>query len=118
MTEDEEALFGAMEEREVLALGWLFMSSVDLHTHCSYQMMLPEAIAIVLAPRSTPNIGIFRLTDPMGVNLIANCDGGLGFHPHPDLPNDMPIYRNAEAESGGHVSLMEGVGDLTVVDLR
>lgn len=26
------------------------MSSVDLHTHCSYQLMLPEAIAIVCAP--------------------------------------------------------------------
>ena len=28
-----------------------FMSSVDLHTHCSYQLMLEEAIAIVCAPR-------------------------------------------------------------------
>jgi hypothetical protein len=27
------------------------MSSVDLHTHASYQLMLPEAIAIVCAPR-------------------------------------------------------------------
>lgn len=26
------------------------MSSVDLHTHCGYQLMLDEAIAIVLAP--------------------------------------------------------------------
>ena len=28
-----------------------FLSSVDLHTHCSYQLMLPEAIAIVCAPK-------------------------------------------------------------------
>lgn len=28
-----------------------FLSSVDLHTHCSYQMMLPEAIAIVCSPK-------------------------------------------------------------------
>ena len=28
-----------------------FMSSVDLHTHCSYQIMLDEAIAIVCAPK-------------------------------------------------------------------
>ena len=27
-----------------------FMSSVDLHTHYSYQVMLDEAIAIVVAP--------------------------------------------------------------------
>lgn len=28
-----------------------FLSSVDLHTHCSYQLMLPEAVAIVCAPQ-------------------------------------------------------------------
>ena len=28
-----------------------FMSSVDLHTHCSYQLILPEAIAIVCSPK-------------------------------------------------------------------
>ena len=28
-----------------------FLSSVDLHTHCSYQLMMPEALAIVCAPR-------------------------------------------------------------------
>lgn len=28
-----------------------FLSSVDLHTHCSYQIMMPEAIAIVCAPK-------------------------------------------------------------------
>lgn len=28
-----------------------FMSSVDLHTHYSYQLMMPEAIAVVCAPK-------------------------------------------------------------------
>lgn len=28
-----------------------FLSSVDLHTHCSYQLMMPEAVAIVCAPK-------------------------------------------------------------------
>ena len=28
-----------------------FMSSVDLHCHCSYQIMLDEAVAIVCAPK-------------------------------------------------------------------
>jgi len=31
-----------------------FMSSVDLHTHFPYQAMLPEAIAIVVAPSKWP----------------------------------------------------------------
>ncbi|KAJ3113779.1 hypothetical protein HDU96_002918 [Phlyctochytrium bullatum] len=126
MTEDEEGLFEALESREVLALGWVhthptqtcFMSSVDLHTHCSYQLMLPEAVAVVLAPRSNPSRGVFRLTDPMGLNLIANCELGLGFHPHPDLPNGMDIYRAADSAVGGHVSLMDGGDNLTIVDLR
>ena len=33
---------------------------MDLHTHCGYQSMLDEAVAIVLAPRDTPKIGCFR----------------------------------------------------------
>lgn len=28
-----------------------FLSSVDLHTHSGYQIMMPEAIAIVVAPK-------------------------------------------------------------------
>jgi proteasome lid subunit RPN8/RPN11 len=28
-----------------------FLSSVDLHTHCAYQLMIAEAIAIVCAPK-------------------------------------------------------------------
>lgn len=28
-----------------------FLSSVDLHTHCSYQLMMPEAVAVVCAPK-------------------------------------------------------------------
>lgn len=31
-----------------------FMSSVDLHTHSGYQSMLPEAFAVVCAPKSKP----------------------------------------------------------------
>ncbi|KAF9587059.1 hypothetical protein IFM89_039745 [Coptis chinensis] len=30
-----------------------FMSSIDLHTHYSYQIMLPEAVAIVMAPKDS-----------------------------------------------------------------
>lgn len=37
-----------------------FMSSLDLHTHASYQVMLAEAVAIVCAPNHDPSFGIFR----------------------------------------------------------
>lgn len=57
-TTDEASLFEFQDKHNLLTLGWIhthptqtcFMSSVDLHTHCSYQLMLPEAIAIVMAP--------------------------------------------------------------------
>uniref|UniRef100_R7W3A6 MPN domain-containing protein n=1 Tax=Aegilops tauschii TaxID=37682 RepID=R7W3A6_AEGTA len=35
-----------------------FLSSIDLHNHYSYQVMLPEAIAIVMAPTDTRNFAI------------------------------------------------------------
>lgn len=62
------------------------MSSVDLHTHSGFQCMLPESFAVVCAPQHTPNFGIFRLTDPPGLQTILNCNESNAFHPHPDLP--------------------------------
>ncbi|KAF9944484.1 hypothetical protein BGZ65_011989, partial [Modicella reniformis] len=58
-TTNEDELFEFQNQRDLMTLGWIhthptqtcFMSSVDLHTHCSYQLMLPEAIAIVCAPK-------------------------------------------------------------------
>ena len=61
-TENEEELFEYQDAHDLLTFGWIhthpsqscFLSSVDLHTHCSYQLMLPEAIAIVCAPKHDP----------------------------------------------------------------
>lgn len=51
-------VFAYQNEHDLITLGWIhthpsqtaFLSSVDLHTHCAYQMMLSEAVAIVCAP--------------------------------------------------------------------
>jgi len=32
------------------------------------------------------SIGIFRLTDPSGLETILECKEKEAFHPHPDLP--------------------------------
>ncbi|RZC23234.1 AMSH-like ubiquitin thioesterase 2 [Glycine soja] len=58
---NEEEVFKILNERSLYPEGWIhthpsqscFMSSVDLHTQYSYQMMIPEAFAIVLAPNDT-----------------------------------------------------------------
>jgi len=79
VTEKEEEVLDAQDKHGLITVGWIhvflnilikteflgyfriniqthptqtaFLSSVDLHTHCSYQMMLPEAIAIVCSPK-------------------------------------------------------------------
>ncbi|CAA6654376.1 unnamed protein product [Spirodela intermedia] len=72
-----------------------FMSSVDLHTHYSYQVMLPEAIAIVMAPTDTSRThGIFHLSDPGGVSVIRNCQQ-RGFHPHEEPADGNPSMSTA-----------------------
>ena len=64
--------------------------------------MLPESFAVVCAPNSTPTyvyfsvpwdlltiffrFGIFRLTDPGGLQTILDCNAREAFHPHPDVP--------------------------------
>lgn len=78
-TRNEEEIFDIQDQQNLITLGWIhvtiflefnfffciyllsilqthpsqtaFLSSVDLHTHCSYQIMMPEAIAIVCAPK-------------------------------------------------------------------
>ncbi|KAJ2159411.1 hypothetical protein GGF46_003047 [Coemansia sp. RSA 552] len=119
VTEHEEELFAEQMDRDLITLGWIhthptqtcFMSSLDLHTQCSYQLMLPEAIAIVCAPRSQPRFGIFRLTDPSGMDTIQSCKEQSAFHPHDE---SKIIYTNAN--DGGHVVMANY--DFDIVDIR
>lgn len=62
-TENESAVFDYCDSEDLLVLGWIhthptqtcFMSSRDLHTHAGYQIMMPESVAIVCAPKFTPS---------------------------------------------------------------
>ncbi|EDV22501.1 uncharacterized protein TRIADDRAFT_38075 [Trichoplax adhaerens] len=91
-TEEEEEIFDYQDSRDLVTLGWIhthpsqtsFLSSVDLHTQYSYQIMMPEAIAIVCAPRYNQT-GYFTLTRDDGLDIIGNCKE-VGFHPHPSHP--------------------------------
>ncbi|KAF9432559.1 hypothetical protein BGZ76_010632 [Entomortierella beljakovae] len=113
-TTNEDELFEYQSEKDLMTLGWIhthptqtcFMSSVDLHTHCSYQLMLPEAIAIVCAPKHEK-----ELTDPPGLQVITNCREKPLFHQHPGEDN---IYTDACDQ--GHVDLVDL--DFEMVDLR
>ncbi|XP_074598607.1 STAM-binding protein-like A [Brevipalpus obovatus] len=115
ITENEERLFLYQDKYDLITLGWIhthpsqtaFLSSIDLHTHCSYQIMLPEAIAIVCAPKFE-STGVFSLTRDFGLDLIANCQQ-TGFHPHPTSP---PIF-----ESSKHILFDDSVS-VNIVDLR
>ncbi|XP_078478474.1 STAM-binding protein-like A, partial [Lampetra planeri] len=112
-TENEEELFLIQDQYDLITLGWIhthptqtaFLSSVDLHTHCSYQMMLPEAIAIVCSPKFN-EIGYFRLTD-RGTIEISSCKQ-KGFHPHSKEP---PLFTHA-----GHVTISDD--RVSMMDLR
>eukprot|EP01084_Bolivina_argentea_P286497 491469_1 len=113
----EEALFEYMLNCKLITIGWIhthprqncFLSSIDLHTQCGYQTMLPEAIAIVVAPRDVKgdHVGIFRLHTPHGIKLIQDCKL-RGFHTHPE---GTPIYGDV------NVSWLDRA-PLKVVDLR
>ncbi|RVE67735.1 hypothetical protein OJAV_G00084890 [Oryzias javanicus] len=112
-TENEEELFLIQDQHDLITLGWIhthptqtaFLSSVDLHTHCSYQIMLPEAIAIVCSPKFN-EIGYFRLTD-RGTDEISTCKQ-KGFHPH---SKDPPLFTHA-----AHVTITSD--SVSVMDLR
>uniref|UniRef100_A0A3Q2W2Q2 STAM binding protein-like 1 n=1 Tax=Haplochromis burtoni TaxID=8153 RepID=A0A3Q2W2Q2_HAPBU len=97
--ENVEELFSFQDEHHLLTLGWIhthptqtaFLSSVDLHTHCSYQLMLPEAVAIVCAPKHN-DTGVFRLTN-LGMSEVSACKL-KGFHPHSKEPPLFTVCRH------------------------
>ncbi|XP_043243637.1 STAM-binding protein-like A [Amphibalanus amphitrite] len=113
--EGEEKVFAYLDTHNLITLGWIhthpsqtaFLSSVDLHTHCGYQLMMLESIAIVCAPKYNET-GFFMLTPSYGLDYIANCHKS-GFHPH---PQDPPLFEEAQ-----HVTL-DGSYEISVVDLR
>ncbi|XP_044262222.1 STAM-binding protein-like isoform X2 [Tribolium madens] len=114
-TMNEEEIFDLQDQHNLITIGWIhthptqtaFLSSVDLHTHCPYQLLMPEAVAIVCAPRYNET-GFFILTPEYGLKFIANCRKS-GFHPH---PTDPPLFMVAE-----HVKI-DHSADLQVFDLR
>lgn len=116
----EEEILEAQDRLDLLTLGWIhthptqacFLSSIDLHTHFPYQLMMAEAVAVVCAPTQSPDFGVFRLTDPPGLDTIANCSA-RGFHPH---RNDVQLYRPIGGPSG-HAQFYSDL-PLQVIDLR
>lgn len=119
MMSEEDVLMVHLD-RELYPLGWIhthptqtcFLSSVDVHTQCSYQTMLDEAVAIVMAPADrSKKCGIFRLTTPGGLSLVQKCER-RGFHMHPETSTGQEMY-----ELCGHVFLNDRVKH-EVVDLR
>ncbi|KAL8836751.1 MAG: hypothetical protein Q9170_002780 [Blastenia crenularia] len=117
-TVNESELFDYVDGEDLMVLGWIhthptqtcFMSSRDLHTHCGYQVMMAESIAIVCAP-SKGDWGVFRLTDPPGMKSVLNCTKSGLFHPH----EESNIY--TDALRPGHVYEARGL-EFEVVDLR
>ncbi len=88
VTTNEEELLQCMDDHSLIALGWIhthptqtvFMSSLDLHCQLSYQLMLPESIAIVCSPKYN-DVQYFSLTPDYGVKFLRDCRQ-TGFHRH------------------------------------
>ncbi|KAI1344381.1 hypothetical protein F5Y15DRAFT_366458 [Xylariaceae sp. FL0016] len=119
-TVNEGTMLDYCMTEDLLVLGWIhthptqtcFMSSRDLHTQSGYQVMLPESIAIVCAPRFEPSYGIFRLTNPPGLPHLLECTRPGTFHQH-SVDN---LYTDA-GNPPGHVYESEKL-DFYVKDLR
>ncbi|XP_022733828.1 AMSH-like ubiquitin thioesterase 2 isoform X2 [Durio zibethinus] len=101
---NEEEIFAIQNDRSLFPVGWIhthpsqscFMSSIDLHTQYSYQVMVPEAFAIVVAPTdNSRSYGIFRVSDPSGMSVLKECqEKGSQFHSHKEPVSGSPIYEH------------------------
>ncbi|KAH7685947.1 Ubiquitinyl hydrolase 1 protein [Dioscorea alata] len=102
---NEEEIYAVQDQQSLFSVGWIhthpsqtcFLSSIDLHTQYSYQVMLPEAVAIVMAPTDPArNYGIFRISDPGGINVLKECEE-RGFHSHRETDDGGPIYETCSS---------------------
>ena len=113
--EREEDILAYQLDRELITLGWIhthpsqtaFLSSVDLHTHCPYQLMMPEAIAIVHSAKFQET-GYYHLTPDHGLHYIASCNQ-TGFHPH---KSKLDVFEPVKH------TLVDASTNITIVDLR
>ncbi|KAK9136723.1 hypothetical protein Sjap_007317 [Stephania japonica] len=92
-TLNEEEIFDYQDKLSLFPLGWIhthpsqtcFMSSVDLHTHYSYQVMLPEAIAIVMAPTDTSRYKYYHREYGTCFGLVMDNFVKFSHHKRADL---------------------------------
>ncbi|KAL7261110.1 hypothetical protein ACSBR1_006704 [Camellia fascicularis] len=78
---NEEEIFAIQNEQSLYPVGWI-------------HMMVPEAVAIVMAPTDNSRAyGIFRLSDPSGMNVLKECKE-TGYHPHREPSDGSPIYNH------------------------
>jgi STAM-binding protein len=105
---NEEEIWEHIDQDQI-NLGWVhthptqtsFMSSIDLHIHMPYQMLLDESIAIVLSPKHLPSCRVFRLChpNPPGLREVQECHMSkpeLRNRHHPDHK------RGDSSEPGAH----------------
>ncbi|PIN10327.1 Proteasome endopeptidase complex [Handroanthus impetiginosus] len=99
---NEEEIHAIQNEESLFPIGWIhthpsqscFMSSIDLHTQYTYQVMVPEAVGIVMAPTdNSRKYGMFRLSKPDGMSILKECQE-RGFHPHKEPDNGTPLYED------------------------
>lgn len=84
-TINEEEIFEAQDARGLFQLGWIhthptqtcFMSSIDLHTHYSYQV---RARAGTFAQTGMPDKSLSRVDGVEGDSVRQLRKGGLLFH--------------------------------------
>jgi proteasome lid subunit RPN8/RPN11 len=104
----EMQVFHACSEQQLIQFGWIhthpsqdcFMSSYDVRTHLGFQTMLPEAIAIVAAPKDpTLSYGTFRLIEPDGFAVVQSRPTDE----HYIVPDGVLIY-----ETTSHVRVVRG----------
>lgn len=85
---NEMDLFEFQATNDLMTIGWIhthprmdaFLSSVDLHTHATYQSLLDEAVAVVCAPTKQPPCAILRVTN-RALPYVLRCRE-TGFHEH------------------------------------
>ena len=111
----EEDIVNFHEQESTLTLGWIhthpkqtsFLSSLDLHTQCGFEMQFASAVAIVCSIEKNKT-SYFSLTE-YGRKVIHDCRN-TGFHEHSQTKS---LY-----QSNPKHLVMDRDGDVILHDMR
>lgn len=124
----ENDVFSLQELKGLASMGWIQMRPQDsrltlspsaARTHAGFQIMMPEAVVIVVAPGDPSRYRAYALTDPGGLGYVLGCASRETPLLEKVVPPGLSGAGRAVSAPAKHVIVrLDGIPAMKLYDLR